>query len=391
MRMSCHESRRPWRRGFTLIELLVVIAIIAVLIALLLPAVQSAREAARRAQCTNNLKQLGLAMHNYHTATNAFPAAYQQQDNSNVAAGTRNNDAWGAWSPQSMLLPYLEQTSIYNAINFNYNNKGSGMGGPINSTVEHSRIESFLCPSSSRPQGFSDFGVRFAHNNYFASLGACVGYQEWGGTVNTSQPPGVFYLMGNLQATDGTGKPTPQFETTIGVRDITDGTGNTIAFGEWYSGDQDDCKLSTTDIINHIAWPGGPRTMPGGQANFLVWIQSCARAGPASVTPCTSTSWQNNASTLGRNWVQGMFAYTLGTTLLAPNSTYPNCRTCAWNGDNDCGSGLMVNMSSGHPGGANAVHADGSAHFIKSSVPMTVIWALGSRAGGEILGGDAAF
>jgi len=383
--MCCISSRRPWRRGFTLIELLVVIAIIAVLIALLLPAVQSAREAARRAQCTNNQKQLGLAMHNYHTATNVFPAAFQQQDNTNVAAKTFDNDAWGAWSPHTMLLPYLEQQSLYNAANFMYNNKGSGMGGPINSTVEHARIETFLCPSSSKPQGFSDFGVRFAHNNYFASLGACVGYREWGGTVNTSQPPGVFFLMGCSRSTANT----PQFEVTVGVKDITDGTANTIAFAEWYSGDNNDCKLSTTDVINHIPWPGGPRTMPGGTNNFLVWINSCAAGGPASVATCDGDSWKRNASLLGRNWIQGMFAYTLGTTLLAPNSTYPNCRTCTWDGDNDCGSGLMVNMSSAHPGGANAVHADGSVHFIKSSTQMTVMWALGSRAGGEVMGSDA--
>src|SRR4051812_35881698 len=103
------------RRGFTLIELLVVIAIIAVLIALLLPAVQAAREAARRAQCTNNLKQLGLALHNYASATNSFPPG-------NVTARTGYTDAslsqWTGWSPHAMLLPYMEQTPLYNAANF---------------------------------------------------------------------------------------------------------------------------------------------------------------------------------------------------------------------------------------------------------------------------------
>jgi prepilin-type N-terminal cleavage/methylation domain-containing protein/prepilin-type processing-associated H-X9-DG protein len=380
--MTRETARRP--AGFTLIELLVVIAIIAVLIALLLPAVQSAREAARRAQCTNNMKQLGLALHNYHTATNAFPAAYQAPDQTNFF----NNDAWGAWSPQTMLLPYLEQTQIYNAANFMWNNKGAGSGGPINSTVEHSRIESFLCPSSSKPQGFSDFGVRFAHNNYFASLGGAVSYREYGGIEGGSQPPGVFYLMGTRLAPDGTGSA-KQAEVTIGVKDITDGTANTIAFCEWYSGDNNDCKLSTTDVISHVPWPGGTRRMPEGQVNFLKWLNLCAAQGPVSVATCDGNSWKLNASLLGRNWIQGMFAYTLGTTLLAPNAPFPNCRTCTWDGDNDCGTGLMVNMSSAHPGGANAVHADGSVHFIKSSTQMTVMWALGSRAGGEALSADA--
>ena len=106
------------RRGFTLIELLVVIAIIAVLIALLLPAVQAAREAARRAQCTNNLKQIGLAMHNYHQSIGTFPPGQ-------VAVGRRTSPytgyaGWTEWSAQAMMLPYMEQSPIYNAINFNF-------------------------------------------------------------------------------------------------------------------------------------------------------------------------------------------------------------------------------------------------------------------------------
>src|SRR5438309_3589750 len=108
---------RKDRRGFTLIELLVVIAIIAVLIALLLPAVQAAREAARRSQCVNNLKQLGLALHNYHSTTNAFPLGGSPAP-SPAGSNCCGQGGWGSWSAQAMLLPYMEQTAAYNAANF---------------------------------------------------------------------------------------------------------------------------------------------------------------------------------------------------------------------------------------------------------------------------------
>ena len=136
--MEFHRTRR----GFTLIELLVVIAIIAVLIALLLPAVQSAREAARRAQCTNNLKQIGLAMHNYLTAHNVFPPGTAASYNT-VNPGCM---ASMGWSAQALMLGYLEHTPLYNAANF--------MLDPLqndshwaNSTVLFTRLAAFICPS----------------------------------------------------------------------------------------------------------------------------------------------------------------------------------------------------------------------------------------------------
>jgi prepilin-type N-terminal cleavage/methylation domain-containing protein/prepilin-type processing-associated H-X9-DG protein len=378
MRLSCSSEAR-WRRvrGFTLIELLVVIAIIAVLIALLLPAVQSAREAARRAQCTNNLKQMGLALHNYHTSTNAFPGAYQQRDD----VCRTPNGAWGAWSPHTMMLPYLEQLQVYNSCNFMIDNRGAGTGENINETALESRLDVFLCPSSSKSTAQGDFGIRNALCNYFGSVGACVQYEGFGSPEGGSQPPGLFFLVGSREL--------KQVELSIGVSDVKDGTANTIAFGEWYTGDNNDCKLSTTDVVNHVRWPGGPKTMPNGQVNFLKWISLCAAAGPATIATCDGNSWKRNMSLIGVDWQQGMFDYTLGNTLLAPNPQYPNCRACTWDGDFDCTNGVMLNMSSGHPGGANACMGDGSVHFIKNSTQMTIMWALGSRANGEVLSADS--
>ena len=134
------KNNRP---AFTLIELLVVIAIIAVLIALLLPAVQAAREAAQRAQCTNNLKQIGLAMHNYHQSIDKFPQGMSQ---SAASLPYTAYAGWGEWSAQSMLLPYMEQTPVYNSINFSFD-MIYGTGGAINLTASTTLISSFCCPS----------------------------------------------------------------------------------------------------------------------------------------------------------------------------------------------------------------------------------------------------
>src|SRR6478735_5763182 len=130
------------RRGFTLIELLVVIAIIAVLISLLLPAVQSAREAARRAQCINNLKQIGIGMHNYHTGMGSFPLGGTKQFNDSYG----DIQGWGTWSASALLLGYMEGQPLYNAANFNWVCCWS-TGWNINSTVTLSIVNTFLCPS----------------------------------------------------------------------------------------------------------------------------------------------------------------------------------------------------------------------------------------------------
>jgi prepilin-type N-terminal cleavage/methylation domain-containing protein/prepilin-type processing-associated H-X9-DG protein len=378
-------GRRPV--GFTLIELLVVIAIIAVLIALLLPAVQSAREAARRAQCTNNLKQMGLAVANYESSTGAYPQGYCQRaywDPTN-SSGTLENSGWGAWSVHSYIMPYMEQGPVYQRLNFSIASDDNE-DNMTNATARMTRVSSFLCPSSTLPIGSFYCGAnvpglggpaRYPGNNYFASVGPCS--IPWA----DSKPPGIFSIMCNAAA------------TSIGIRDIQDGTSNTIAFGEWKMGDFDSNKLSIQDAINIVSYTpgfgdwgntGGDAQMPAsGMANFTTLLQTCAGAYPGSINH-GGTNWEYNKSTLGREWCTAQFAHTLGNTLLAPNPPYPNCNMEPWGGDFDAPG--VYSMSSYHPGGANAAFADGSVRFLKSSTGLPVIWALGTRAMNDVVSSD---
>ena len=204
------------RRGFTLIELLVVIAIIAVLIALLLPAVQSAREAARRAQCTNNLKQIALAAHNYASTHNVFPAGHFQQP-AREPRPPAYGSTWSSFGSCAMMLPYLEQAPLYQAANFSW--------GPWvnNDTVNNTVIASFLCPSDPGAQGGA---WNTAHtNSYNASYGATTTQlNTWGNNCNTSN------FIGCVIPDQSSGVFT--YGIAYGFQSVTDGTSNTVAFAE---------------------------------------------------------------------------------------------------------------------------------------------------------------
>jgi prepilin-type N-terminal cleavage/methylation domain-containing protein/prepilin-type processing-associated H-X9-DG protein len=365
-------------QGFTLIELLVVIAIIAVLIALLLPAVQAAREAARRMQCINNLKQIGLALHNYHQTNDVFPPggfpAYTP------TANTGNN---ASPSAHARLLPFIEQQTLYNALNWSLpviNDPTPANGGPaINSTVSITRISTFLCPSDTPPSWLLTTAsaplpsYRAPGNSYFASVGSSL---EFTSRQTGGPPNGPFSYVGEIGR-------------LCRISDVRDGTSNTIGFGEWRMGDGNSSLISIpSDVVFLGSLPAGTArnngtlTMPNPTlvASFPAWIQSCASA--------LTTSRTGHTSVIGEAWIFDITGVSFGNVLLPPNPKTPNCdaSTVASNTLQNPG---LYGLSSYHSGGANVLMLDGSVRFLKDSTSMQTVWALGSIGQGEVISSDS--
>jgi len=372
------------RRGFTLIELLVVIAIIAVLIALLLPAVQAAREAARRMQCVNNLKQIGLGLHNYHSSNDCFPPGGLVGQRYDTNAYNLN----GSYSAFARILGGMEQQPLYNAINWTLECDQDPYGTAANSTVTVSRVSTFLCPSDSPPAylgtGTAPINALTAPgNNYFASLGSSL---EWGAYPGPIKGP----------AQTPSGPPNGPFNSggpAIGLAGIRDGSSNTVACGEWRTGSGLRANAGVkvvipTDIIMVGSYPAGVGrntptvSMPSPVlANSLLpWLQTCAsNAGNSAMR-------FNKSTTLGEAWSIALPSYSLGNLLVPPNPKTPNCNVASTNAVNQPG---VYGLSSYHSGGVNILMLDGSVRFLKDSVALQTVWALGSRSGGEVLSADS--
>jgi prepilin-type N-terminal cleavage/methylation domain-containing protein/prepilin-type processing-associated H-X9-DG protein len=337
------------RRGFTLIELLVVIAIIAVLIALLLPAVQAAREAARRAQCVNNLKQIGLGCLNYESSLTSLPPGIK-------------GSIWGTW--MVFVLPYVEQQALYNAWNtMGDNTNTTGLGtisysSPFNITVTISRLNTFTCPSdspqaplvqtftiggrSSWPITSHNYAVNFGNlfvtqdqASYlgFPFLGAPfsdIGSPNWTYAYLNRNPPVLGYLVTKL-------------------RDITDGTTNTMMAAEQIQGQGTGGQYNAPEDLRGFAWWYGGAT-------YETWL------APNSPIPD-----QMEATTY----------------CVYPSALNPPCIVAP-------DIGLKTNAArSRHPGGVNTVMCDGSVRWVKNTINLNTWRALSTTQGGEVLSSDS--
>jgi prepilin-type N-terminal cleavage/methylation domain-containing protein/prepilin-type processing-associated H-X9-DG protein len=381
-----HRCDRRTPSGFTLIELLVVIAIIAVLIALLLPAVQSAREAARRMQCTNNLKQIGLAMHNYHSANGVFPMAASKNCNSDPAANCPGYADWRGWSTLAASLPFTEQLALYNAINFNMAEEiHDNTPAPENATVILTKVAQYMCPTD-------PYVGQTGLNSYHACYGTTT---DWPSGLDTSP-------FTSMQNADGNGS-TGMFAVWLsyGIAHAIDGTSNTLLFSEALVGDNQGNESNRgrgigtgrpgshyrgNGVVVNAALPYQYDDFTSSDtnlANTYTALQLCATefANPASILITSHRGWRWASFSEGS-------AFNVAQT---PNDHQYPMNVCRGQGNpsqSDNGSNSLP-ATSFHPGGVNTLFGDGSVRFIKDSIARNTWWSLGTKAAGEVISSDA--
>jgi prepilin-type N-terminal cleavage/methylation domain-containing protein/prepilin-type processing-associated H-X9-DG protein len=328
-------SSRPARppRAFTLIELLVVIAIIGVLVSLLLPAVQSAREAARRSQCTNNLKQLGLAVHIYMDAHSTFPPGSQ---GSNYQ-----------FSPLARIFPYLEQAALYAAMNFDLGPRipPNGAIRPENTTVTRTLVAVYLCPSD--PNNSNIFDPDQRPYDYMGNAGS--GTRDDGSTI----PPdadGVIFISAIIRPAT-----------------VRDGLSNTALWSESLVGNGQNLPVGSTS-----------RDVSGQYIDLGEDVPPLTRPNAAN---CGASSSYPLSGDRNFGWAIGRTDGAIYNHYLRPNDPNPDCFHAHIRG--------WKAARSAHPGGVNLALCDGSVRFVKNSVDLNTWRAVATRAGNEAISADA--
>jgi len=322
------------RSAFTLIELLVVIAIIAILIGLLLPAVQKVRDAAARMECSNNLKQIGLALHSYHDAYKGFPKGCAPDVDANGNAQYSWGSSWKVW-----ILPYVEQGNIYNKWQFTANS------GYVNSNnlqwVNRITISVYRCPASPLP----DFYASSYNNGYIEMFTSYVGIS--GSSIDPTCSNGGAGLV------SGSGILFPN--SKVRMTDISDGTSNTMLVGEQGDHLRDTAGTAIPGSFTAITSQGPHGWTMGANGDTRI-PPGYQNGGDNREFNCTTVRWMIGQRGLGNT---------------SGNGTHDN-------------TGANIPLSSGHSNGINALYADGSVHFITNSTPLLVLQRLASKDDGQV-------
>lgn len=380
-------KRSTNRFGFTLVELLVVIAIIGILVALLLPAVQAAREAARRMQCSNNMKQMALALHNYESTYTKFPPGRLKPDwvlngvmqsnytNYNSVNQTPGSGHWtGFRSVHTFILPYMEQKNVFDLIDFSAPTavRMTTNGAPTNTNYKAYATANalFICPSC--PNTI----VKISENNYRFNFGGCTPY---GGAINAANN---HINNGTAFGLSCTGNGAFTIGDSLSVSSFIDGLSNTFVLSERTKGSGFNLAVIRPTLEDVITSPNRQNVMQ----NPDQMVSDCASYdGSPSAFHFNSMGRWLQGSDFSNGWPFGFYSSTLYNHVTTPNWKSWDCGN--WSAIPDApGEHAIIAARSKHPGGVNGALGDGSVRFVANTINLQVWRAVGTRDGGEAVG-----